>query len=380
LQATPGADAQRRHALEKAIALYARKDPANESYVAALANLGNVHFAHDEYAEAKTRYEQALDAVSRVKDRDDGDVSMIEINLAQALQNLGDVAGAESAYDKAAELTRRSRGEKDPNYWHAVANHARLLHLRGERERADAMFESVVRLIPADWKVTTTDALVREMYGASLAAEGRPAEGAALLEAALVSYMARPLREYDLRRLQETLGNAYDRAGRSDDAREMFTAALAERRAKDPPASMPVLALRERWGRFLLDHGDAAGAVAEFRGVLEGAAGAKVLAVAMAHADLGRVALARGDGATAKNECEAALATLDEIGGVYDVRAQPYVWRIRSEAARQRGELAEARQWAQRALEASQRYDAPGSAEIAAAKATLVALAPKGRR
>jgi hypothetical protein len=48
--------------------------------------------------------------------------------------------------------------------------------------------------------------------------------------------------------------------------------------------------------------------------------------------------------------------------------------------SRQRGELADARQWAQRALEASQRYDAPESGEIAAAKATVVALAPKGRR
>jgi serine/threonine-protein kinase len=380
LQATPGADAERRQALEKAVALYARKDPGNESYVAALANLGNVHFAHDEYAEAKTRYQQALEAVSRVKDRDDGDVSMIETNLAQALQNLGDIAGAENAYGKAAELTLRSRGEKDPNYWHVVANYARLLHLRGERQRADAMFESLLRVIPADWKATTTDATVKEMYGASLSAEGRPAEGVALLEAALVAYLARPLREYDLRRLQEALGSAYDRAGRSDDAREMFRAALAERLAKDPPASPPVLALRERWGRFLLDHGDAAGAEAEFRGVLAGAAGAKLLAVAMAHAGLARISLARRDAATAKTECERALATLDAIAGVYDVRAQPYIWRIRSEVSRERGDLADARQWAQRALEASQRYDAPESREIAAAKATLVALAPKGRR
>ena len=196
--------------------------------------------------------------LSSAKDRNDGDLAMIYANYARSLQQLGEFGAAEHAYGQFAELMRKTHGVRHASYWRGATDHARLVHVRGERERAHRMFDAVLKEIPSDWKLTTDDVAAREYYAERLAAEGRAAEAIPFLEAAERSYIERPMREYDLRRARQTLGDAYDRMGRAADARRTLEAARAERLEKDAPDSIAVLSVRERWARFLMSQGEAA--------------------------------------------------------------------------------------------------------------------------
>ena len=250
-----------------------------------------------------------------------------------------------------------------------------MVHLRGERERAHRMFDALSQEIPADWDLTTQDVIAREYYAERLAAEGRAAEAIPLLETAERTYIERPLREYDLRRVRETLGDAYDRIGRQTEARRTLGAARAERMAKDAPGSIAVLGVRERWARFLLDAGRNGGGARGARGrSCASARIARSIPLALAHADLAQEAIARRDATTALVESNKALATLDRITGLYDVRVGPRLWRTHAAALALSGDARSAADWNARALEASRRYDDPASPTVALAAARTLGL------
>jgi serine/threonine-protein kinase len=157
------------------------------------------------------------------------------------------------------------------------------------------------------------------------------------------------------------LGDAYDRLGRTEDARRVLAAARDERLAKDAADSISVLGARERWARFLVSTGDLDGASRELD-LAVAALGKRTPAVAAAlHDTRARVELARGNSAAALREANAALAAFDKVTGIYDVRLQPRLWRTLATALEASGNAAEARQWRAKALEASRQYDAPSS-------------------
>ena len=114
------------------------------------------------------------------------------------------------------------------------------------------MLESMLAAIPSDWKATTDDTFAREAYAACLTLEGRSAEAVPLLETALQVLTARPRHDYDLRRLQSILGDAYGAAGRIDAARAALQWALRDYDAHEPRDRPAVLEALERWGRFLI--------------------------------------------------------------------------------------------------------------------------------
>jgi serine/threonine-protein kinase len=192
-----------------------------------------------------------------------------------------------------------------------------------------------------------------------------------MLEASLRTYIAKPSVEYELRRMRLTLGDAYDQAGRTDEARTMLKSSLDERIAKDPPDGGTIRAARERWGRFLLDHGDTAGAEEQFRLVIAQEHGRRFASFALAHGGLARVYLQRNDIANASDESRAAAESFAQVTGRRDVRNGPYLWLIRSAALLRSGDAPGARDWAQRALEASRKYDDAAAAAIRQAEATL---------
>ena len=367
LKGTVGGAEARVEALDRAVELYARLAPADANYAIALANSAVARFAREDFVTARQRNESAIEAMLQSPNRSDTDLAMIYANLARSLQQVGDFDAAERAYEKFADLMRKTHGEQHGAYWHGAADHARLVHVRGERERAHRMFDALFKKIPADWKTTTDNVMAREYYAERLAAEGRAAQAIELLEAAERSYIERPMREYDLRRVRQTLGDAYDSVGRSEDARRALKAARDERMEKDAPDSIAVLGARERWARFLLTQNETEPARAELLDIMSRAEDRAIAPAALARADLAQLAIARGDAATALEQSRAALTTLDRITGLYDVRIGPRLWRIHAAALALSGDANGAADWNARALAASRRYDDPSSPSLTVA-------------
>jgi len=262
-----------------------------------------------------------------------------------------------------------------------AAQYARMVHLGGHRERALPLFEELMRLLPPDngpnvkaaGIVVHDAAEAREWYGNVLAAEGRPQLGIPLLESAERHYHEAPEYAYEVPRVRLTLGDAYARAGRTEDARRTLKAALDDRVRQGPADSQAVLAARERWGRFLLTQGDLEGAETQFREVVAQAHERKLAHVALALGGLASLDLARGEAAAAVHDARAGADLFDHVEGFRDVRMGPYLWRICARAERLAGNSGAAQAWARRALEASLRYDAPESAAIEEARALLSA-------
>ncbi|MFI4969783.1 MAG: tetratricopeptide repeat protein [Lysobacterales bacterium] len=154
-------------------------------------------------------------------DRSDSDLQILLSNFARSLENVGDYPAAERTYVRAEELARKTTGEQQPSYWLARACHARLLHRHGERERAHVLFEQMLQSIPSNWTSNNDDAWARGEYADCLAAEGLAKDAVPILETTLRRWSERahgsglPVWRMDL-------GDAYDRAGRADEARNML--------------------------------------------------------------------------------------------------------------------------------------------------------------
>jgi hypothetical protein len=380
LGAVVDARAERGHALDEALALYARLAPRSNGYAAALNMASRDYSERGEDTRAREVLEQALATAEAAPDRDDSLIAVFLNNLARKQEKLGEFVAADSTYERAEDLARKTHGEGDATYWLIRAKHAQMLHQRGQRERANALFSQMLRGIPQEWKTNTNDTWARETYAECLVAEGRAHEAIPLLETAHQTYLKRPQYEYDVREVRRKLGDAYDRAGRAADARTLIKASRDEYLAKEGPDSPWTLRIRERWGRFLLDHstpGDAdfATAESEFREVLEKTADRPLLESALAHAGLARIVAARGDAEGARKQSDLALATLERVQGLYDLRVQSQLWLVHSAVLLKGGDMLRAHQWADKALAANRRYDDPSSPAIAEAEAAVLATA-----
>jgi tetratricopeptide (TPR) repeat protein len=186
--------------------------------------------------------------------------------------------------------------------------------------------------------------------------------------------LRRSAAEEELRLLQFFLGDAYDQVGRTEDARRLLEASRDAWMRYGPRTGQLMLLARQRWARFLLDHGAPAQAAAEFRAVLGDAHGVASAPAALASAGLARLALVRGDAAAADAASDQAVKTLDAITLGYDVRARIEVWSARAEALLARGRQPEARSWAVRAVAAADTYDAPGTVGPTRARALLARI------
>jgi serine/threonine-protein kinase len=369
--------AERDTALHKAVDLYAKVAPESNGYVDALNSLGSEQSGQMNDVEAAKSFNRAIEIAERSPDRDDAGLQPLYGNLASALLYQGDFDGAEKAYAKVVELARQTTGEQHHRYWVPAANYAAAVHQRGDRERAQKMFADLLPLLPdkPEPQQAYDAAFVREMYARCLVNEGRAQLAIPLLESVQQQYTQGQLYEFDLRREKQILGDAYDQAGRSDDARRTLTALLDEWIVKGAPDFYPVLSTRERLGRFLFTHGDQSGAEEQFSEVIAQAHGRKLTPIVLAHGGLARIALTRGDVTAAVAESNAAIDMFEHVDGFRNVRTGPYLWLIRAEALRRSGDNTGAREWAQRALAASRDYDDPSAASIREAEASLRAAA-----
>jgi eukaryotic-like serine/threonine-protein kinase len=372
-RATGGLGRNYELALQQALALYAKVAPLSNDYAAALSLASLVQTEQGNNAQAVQLAMQALAIAEAAPDRDDSSIADFSYDLARDQERVGDFAAAEGTYGRAETQARKTYGEHSMVYWFSLAHHAQLLHQRGKRDAAHALFAQMLAAIPAVWTTNSGDRGARETYAECLAAEGRPRDAAPIFEANYQYYVAHGRADYVVREVRRKLGDAYDRLGRAAEARALLRAARDESVAKDDPSSPWVLRMRERWGRFLLDHSQAGdpdftAAEVEFIAVLQGAAHRPSIEPALAHSGLARIAAARGDDALALNESGQALTALDRVKGLHDVRVQPQLWLVHSALLLRSGDRTGARQWADKALEASLRYDDPMSADIAAAR------------
>jgi serine/threonine-protein kinase len=360
-------------ALQNAMALYAKVAPLSNDYAAALSLASLVQTEQGNNAQAAQLTTQALAIAEAAPDRDDSSIAGYSYDLARDQERLGEFAAAEGTYVRAETQARKTFGEHQPVFWWSLAHHAQLLHQRGKRDAAHALFAQLLAAIPADWTTNSGDRVARETFAECLAAEGRPREAAPIFEANYQYYVAHGRADFGVREVRRKLGDAYDRLGRTGEARALLQAARDESVAKDDASSPWALRMRERWGRFLLDHSQAGdpdftAAELEFNAVLKRAADRPLVEPALAHSGLARIAAARGDDALALRESGQALAALDRVKGLYDVRVQPRLWLVHSALLVRSGDRTGARQWADKALEASLKFDDPMSSAIAAAR------------
>jgi hypothetical protein len=161
----------------------------------------------------------------------------------------------------------------------------------------------------------------------------------------------------------------------SSKARNAIKSSLDECLRQDGlPTSQDVSVARERWGRFLLEHDDLVDAQQQFDEVLARTGGRNDELAALAHGGLARLAQERQDWDAALASSTHAVVGFENIVGARDVRTGPYLWLIHAESLRRVDDHPSARIWAERALEASKRYDAPGAPSVRAAERALARI------
>ena len=360
--------------LGKAVDLYRRVAPTDPGYVKALTALGELDYDRGDYPDSEQHYLAAIAAARQASPRNDAELLEIHEYLALAYHYSGELDKADATYRDATAIALRTYGDHHRHYWRVVSDHARLVHERGDRERALRMFGDLMKLMPPEVTPNGDVAEVRYNYAASLVEEGRPAAAIPLLEAIAAFYRERPNESYSEQRVQVILGDACDMVGRVGEARALLTAALDNYSAAQPPDSDVLLELRERWGRFLLGQGDAQGAEAQFAEVIAQTRNRVMDATVLAWRDRALLALARHDIAAAATAERNAVQGLDRITGLVDARTPPALWEAQARVLLASGELKPAHDWAQRALDADRRLDGEGSVYVDSAEATLKAV------
>lgn len=360
----PGQDAQRLAAIEQALALFRRLAPGQRGEVTALMELATEHSTQMRLAPAIAANQRAIALAEALPQRNEAELQTVYSNLGVALQQHGELAAAAQALGRAADVAERTSGTDFRTAWLPRAKHARTLHLAGDRAAALPLFEALMARLPPPAQAGPDAHTAREDYGERLAAEGRPALGLPLLQAAEQGYLRGAHYEFDLRRVRRHLGDALARLGRYDAARPVLQQALRDYEAHERPGRQPMVAMRERWARFLLDQGELAAAQAQFQRAVDDAADPAWAHVALARAGLARVALARGDLAAAQRHSAEALAGWDRLVGFRDLRMLPYLQRVRAAVLAADGQAAAARALREAALAASRRYDAPDSPSV----------------
>ncbi len=374
LSATSTVGPERLAMLQRGEALFAAVAPQDPWHVTVLSEIGTFYTAALDQPKAIDYYRQAIAVAEHVHDRNDSELQTIYSNMGMALQQEGNLAGADVAFTKSEAIGAQTSGELDRHQWIPVAQHALALHQMGPPQRALTLFAKLMKVLPAPGQHDHDAAYVRETYAGCLTAEGRAQPSIEMLEDALETYRVKPQFSFEVARARRTLGNAYDLAGREAEARSMLKQALDQRVETGSADGQALLQARESWGRFLIEHGDAAGAAAQFREIVAQDHGRHLAHAALAYGGLARVALASSDSA-ARALASKAVDEFEHVQGYRDARMGPYLWNIYAQALLASGDAPAADAWARSALAADRKYDDPASPDIAQVEATLRTIA-----
>jgi serine/threonine-protein kinase len=359
--------------LEAAAELFKAVAPQDLRYPDALFDLGNLSQERTQFALSAGYFRQAI-AVAEPNSQLEGDLLLPYAGLALALKNLGDFNGAAAAFERGTKIAARTHGRDSPSYWAIASDWARFRYDRGERQTALAAFESLLQGLPADRPAfrNASDALeaaqVLRKYGRCLANDGQGARSIQLLEQAQALFKQSAAHAIDAGHLQLDLGKAYEAGGRAADARRAFLAALGTLEAQKAPA-LQLATVHERLGRLLLFQKDANGAYTEFTRALDLSADHASESAVYAQTGLAAIAVSHGDVRAALEASSLAMDQLSHIEGFYDIRIEPYVWRVRAQSLLLTGDYDGARVLAKHQKDAALLYFAPGSAAITEAEA-----------
>ena len=374
-----GQRSEQREALDKAIALF-EQFPSTQNLLAALTERGYLSNSQLHYANASADFRHAIDLSRSIPQlRPDAIVQQAYNGLALARTYLGDVDGALEAYDRASQLALKTFGADNWRYWTAVANHARLLHQRGEREAADRMFEQIMAKIPEDAasspdiNLSVGAMIARTQYARSLIDEGRGEDAASLLRADVQSGAQHGRTQRDLNRIELALGDAYLAADDFEDARKTLTEAIHNMSLDGDAASSELLYAHERLGRALLGLNQTQAAKREFDAVLDDQQQSTSLSTARALGGLAELSLQEHQPDQALQQSRKASEVLSRATGIYSIHVGATLLRIQAEALLTLGDRQTALQLASSAETALARYCAPQSADLAAARRTLAA-------
>jgi tetratricopeptide (TPR) repeat protein len=293
------------------------------------------------------------------------------IEAGQALRHLGRYDEAEKVIKQCEALAERVVGRRGGYYIAAISSRALIENELGRRAQAMALFGEGMGIGANKGAAIGIDAAMRRFYGTVLATDGDAASAIPMLEDALRQTQIHPVDEQLGRIAQGALGDAYDQVGRTDEARAALHAARDEWVRYGVPDGEFTLGARERWARFLLEHGDLEGAQAECTTLLRVAADAPSAPAAAAQADLARVALLRGDARAADQLSARAMQTIEAARQGYDVRMRTDIWLTRGEILLANGQKPQAAELAARASAAAAESDAVSSRRLARARALV---------
>ena len=374
LRATHGGRELALSELHQAIAIYQAHFPRDPHYRDALQVLGDYQYDSEDYATSLGTIEalHAMDIANH--DLDPGDDLVYHIDSGSRLERLGRLAEADARYTYAQAEAEKLFGKTSLWYIWTVSTRAQMAHMRGDRAAATAFFTQAfgVSLDRAAHSGTSTS--LRRLYGVALAREGRAQEAVPVLEQVLKETEAHGHDEQNLRRTRGLLGDAYDKVGRTDEARQMLSSARADWISYGPSAGIGALTARERWARFLLDHGETEAAAAEFQAVIEKGQGRAFPSVALAEAGLARIALAAHAIDLAKTHVQNAKRIIDAATIEYDIRVRLDIGLIEARVLAADGQIDKAREVAASVRDNAAVWDAPGTARIAEAADLLGTL------
>jgi serine/threonine protein kinase/tetratricopeptide (TPR) repeat protein len=359
--------------LEAATALFKAVAPRDPFYPDALIDLGVLSYERQDFAHAAGFYRQALAVAESSRDTE-GSQLQADAGLAEALQYLGDFAGATTAFDGAARIARRTYGTSDLNYWVIASDRARFLYERGDREGGMGAFEELLSGLPKDRDGYHSASDAREgarvlrKFGSCLTTDGQAARSIELLARARELLQQDGARPPDDVEMQEEFGRAYAALGRTDEAGAALRDALKIYKQRDASA-LALATAHGDLGNVLLKEKDYIGAEAQFNEALK--LSAYRAPAIRARIGVAELAILRGDTQTALAASAQVMADLAHIEGSFDVRIQPLVWRVRAQALQLGGDLDGARALARRAVDADQLYYDPGSDELREARTLL---------
>jgi len=374
LRATHGARDEAIAESLQAVAIFGKYFPKAGDYSQALVVLAGYQYDAEQY-------QQALDSMNRERDMqkslgkfDDFENLQYTTQAGNIQQHLGHIKEAQDLWYEGEVVAERTVGRGSTWYLASLNFIAQSKNRQGKRAEALALFGQALSISGGNAAATGQVTSVLRAYGISLAAQGDYPKAIPILEKVLQQTRVHERDEPSLRSAEGLLGDAYDQAGRAQDARPLLQASRDEWIRYGVPNGAQTLGARARWALFLFEHGDPHGASDEFNEVLKVAAGAPSVPAAQAQAGLAAIALAQGDMAQSDLLSAQSLRTLDAVTLDYDVRAKTDLWLMRAASLLANGHAEQAREFAMRAMNAANDWDAPGSAQIARAQAMIAQI------
>ena len=375
LSAEPSGREQRSTALENAVALYETVAPRDPIFPHALSDLGAMYFSRNDFPRARHYLQRAIQLDESGVNPDEAHLAGLYSNLGKLFMSTGELKTAVDAFQRAAAMSLKAFGSDSRFYWTATAHGARALDLLGERKRAQDMFGKLMPLLPSKLYRNAEEeqaaARVNEVYGSALLSDGLAAAAVPVFKTALAEFAEAKQDSSSDARVRGLLAQAYARLGRIAEAQHGLQEALNRVSSALKPNDLRVLNARQLWGAFLLDQGKLDEAEQQFDEVLKSAPETTAAVAVLSLGGKAQIAIARHQTAAALKLSLEAVDDCDRVVGFRDVRMTPRLWLIRAQALLQSADTKGALVWAQRALDASRRYDDPASPDIAAAETTL---------